>query len=316
MKIAVLIKQVPETDNLKLDEKTGTVIRKGVESIVNPLDLYAIETALRIKDNLNNNFVQESERSDKTTVTAITMGPADAERSLREAISMGCDAGILITGREFAGSDTFATSLVISRVVSKALTNLSKTKTSLGKTTPEKPGEEFGGEPNPQNNSTLSPNIPFDLILCGERATDGDTGQVGPAVASFLNLPILTYVSRVEIKEKTAQIDRIVEDGIETYTVELPAVISISKAIGTPRLPTLSGKKRAKRANIKIINFTEELFKRGEVGLKGSPTRVIKIFRPQIKRKPTIITIKKEADIEIAVNKLIDFMANDINLTG
>ncbi len=298
MKIAVLIKQVPETDNLKLDEKTGTVIRKGVESIVNPLDLYAIETALRIKDALHTQtellqrdftlsqinsvpFPKSPEESQqKTTVTVITMGPPDAERSLKEAISMGCDDGILITGREFAGSDTFATSLVISRVLA--------------------------GKRN---------NLPFDLILCGERATDGDTGQVGPAVASFLELPIVTYVSRVKIDDNTAEVDRIVEDGIETYGVKLPAVISVSKAVGTPRLPTLSGKKRAKKAEIKIVNFTEELFKKEEVGLKGSPTRVVKIFRPQIKRKPTIITVKKEADIERAADRLIDFITNEINLS-
>ncbi len=298
MKIAVLIKQVPETDNLKLDEKTGTVIRKGVESIVNPLDLYAIETALRIKDALHTQtellqrdftlsqinsvpFPKSLEESQqKATVTVITMGPPDAERSLKEAISMGCDDGILITGREFAGSDTFATSLVISRVLA--------------------------GKRN---------NLTFDLILCGERATDGDTGQVGPAVASFLELPIVTYVSRVKIDDNTAEVDRIIEDGIETYGVKLPAVISVSKAVGTPRLPTLSGKKRAKKAEIKIVNFTEELFKKEEVGLKGSPTRVVKIFRPQIKRKPTIITVKKEADIERAADRLIDFITNEINLS-
>ncbi len=278
MKIAVLIKHVPETDNLKLDEKTGTVVRKGVESIVNPLDLYAIETALRIKD---------ADRD--VTVTAITMGPLDAERSLKEAIAMGCDSGILITGREFAGSDTFATSLVLSRVIKNVASD------SHAQTTPFNP-------------------IPFDLIICGERATDGDTGQVGPAVASFLELPILTYVSNIVIRGKLAEVNRIVEEGIETYTVELPAVITVSKAIGTPRLPTLSGKKRAKRTEIEIVNFERGLFKREEIGLMGSPTRVVKIFRPQIKRNPFIITVKKEDDIEKAVDKLVEFLKQNTTL--
>lgn len=278
MKIAVLIKHVPETDNLKLDEKTGTVVRKGVESIVNPLDLYAIETALRIKDAARD-----------VTVTAITMGPPDAERSLKEAIAMGCDSGILITGREFAGSDTFATSLVLSRVIKNVASD------SHAQTTPFNP-------------------IPFDLIICGERATDGDTGQVGPAVASFLELPILTYVSNIVIRGKLAEVNRIVEEGIETYTVELPAVITVSKAIGTPRLPTLSGKKRAKRTEIEIVNFERGLFKREEIGLMGSPTRVVKIFRPQIKRNPFIITVKKEDDIEKAVDKLVEFLKQNTTL--
>ncbi len=298
MKIAVLIKQVPETDNLRLDEKTGTVIRKGIESIVNPLDLYAIETALRIKDNLNNTTITDSSEGktkkteeQDTTVTVITMGPPDAERALREALSMGCDNGILITGREFAGSDTFATSLVLSRVILQGVSTESL------------------------NLDNSHHKLPFDLILCGERATDGDTGQVGPAVASFLELPVVTYVSRIGVNADTVEVDRIVEDGVETYRVTLPALITVSKAIGTPRLPTLSGKKRAKKAEIKIVNFTEELFKQEEVGLKGSPTRVVKIFRPQIKRKPTIVTVKKEADIEIAVDRLINFIAEDIDTT-
>jgi len=268
--IAVLIKHVPETENLKIDEKTGTVVRKGQNAIVNPMDLYAIEAALTVKD-----------KNRKTDITVITMGPPNAERSLREALSMGCDNAVLISGREFAGSDTFATSLVLSRVI-KGLKN-------------------------------------YDLILCGERATDGDTGQVGPAVASFLDYPVITYVSNFKLNtnnngEFIASVDRIVEEGIEHYEAELPVVLTISKAIGVPRLPTLSGKKRAKKAVIKNIGFNPELFGEDEVGLNGSPTRVIKLYRPKVKRNPLIIIPKNEEEIEAAADKLIDFLKNEAGI--
>lgn len=267
LNIAVLIKHVPETENLKIDEKAGTVVRKGQDAIVNPLDLYAIEAALTVKD-----------KTPKTAITVITMGPPDAERSLREALSMGCDNAVLISGREFAGSDTFATSLVLSRVI-----------------------KSFKD---------------YDLILCGERATDGDTGQVGPAVASFLDFPVITYVSgfRVESQAKDeiiAEVDRITEEGIEHYDVSLPAVLTISKAIGVPRLPTLSGKKRAKRAGIKRIGFNPDMFGESETGLEGSPTRVIKLYRPKVKRDAVIIKPKNEKEIEEAAEKLIDFLKNE-----
>ena len=270
LNIAVLIKHVPETENLKIDEKTGTVVRKGQTAIVNPLDLYAIEAALTLKDK---NF--------GTDVTVITMGPPDAERSLREALAMGCDNAVLISGREFAGSDTFATSLVLSRVI-KSLKS-------------------------------------FNLILCGERATDGDTGQVGPAVASFLDYPVITYVSHFSLdtlnKNRAAvAVDRIVEEGIEHYEVSLPAVLTISKAIGVPRLPTLSGKKRAKRANLKSIGFNPDLFGEDEVGLDGSPTRVIKLYRPKVRREAVIMSPKNENEIEEAADKLIDFIKNEAGI--
>lgn len=268
MTIAVLIKHVPETENLKIDEKTGTVVRKGQNAIVNPLDLYAIEAALTVKD-----------RYPDTEVTVITMGPPDAERSLREALSMGCDKAVLISGREFAGSDTFATSNTLSRVIERIKV--------------------------------------FDLILCGERATDGDTGQVGPAVASFLDYPVITYVSnfKVDFLEGTIlTVDRIVEEGIEHYELNLPAVLTISKAIGVPRLPTLNGKKRAKRVDITRIGFDSDWFNEDEIGLNGSPTRVIKLYRPKVKRESLIITPKNEAEIEVAAERLIDFLKNKAGL--
>jgi len=147
MHLIVPIKQVPETDQVRMDPETGTVIRKGLSAIINPLDLYALETALQIKE------------SHGGKITALSMGPKLAEKALREALALGCDQAVLLTDRKFAGSDTWATAYTLSRAIRK-----------------------------------LSP---IDLIICGERATDGDTGQVGPGIASFLDLPLATYVDRL-----------------------------------------------------------------------------------------------------------------------
>ena len=148
MHIVVPIKQVPETNAVKMDEKTGTMIREGVEAIVNPLDLYAIETAVRLREQYEGDVV------------AISMGPPKAEAALREAVAMGCDSAVLLSDKAFAGSDTWATSYVLAAAIRKL------------------------------NN--------YDLVICGERATDGDTGQVGPGIASSLDLPVATYVGKIE----------------------------------------------------------------------------------------------------------------------
>ena len=137
MRIVVPIKQVPETDNVKMDEETGTMVREGGESIINPLDLYAIELALVLREQYGGEVI------------AISMGPAQAVKALREALAMGCDSAVLLSDRAFAGSDTWATSYVLQAAVRQV------------------------GD--------------VDLIICGERATDGETGQVGPAVAAMLD---------------------------------------------------------------------------------------------------------------------------------
>lgn len=147
MQIIVPIKQVPETSNVRMDPETGTMLRTGAEAIVNPLDLYAIEAALRLREQAGGQ------------VTALSMGPPGAAKALKEAMAMGCDDGILLSDKKFAGSDTWATAYALAQAIKKS------------------------GMP--------------DIIICGERATDGDTGQVGPGIASFLDLPAATYVRRI-----------------------------------------------------------------------------------------------------------------------
>jgi len=259
MKIIVPVKQVPETGNVKIDDKTGTIIREGVETIVNPLDLYAIETAIQIKEKYGG------------SITVLSMGPASAEKSLREAISMGCDNGILLTGNEFAGSDTWATSLALSKAIEK-LKN-------------------------------------YDLIITGERATDGETGQVGPEIASILDIPLGAYTSRiVDINKNSITIERLTEEGYETLKIKLPALLTVVKEIGSPRLPTLKGKKLAKKIPIDHWSARDILLSTDKTGLKGSPTRVAKIYKPSISRNTRLLRALNDRELEIAIGEIISFL--------
>jgi len=259
MRIIVPIKQVPETSAVKMDEETGTMIREGVEAIVNPLDLYAIESALRLRQEHGGEIV------------VISMGPPGAEKALREAIAMGCDAGVLLSNRAFAGSDTWATGYALSAGIRK-----------LG---------------------------PFDLILCGERATDGDTGQVGPGIASFLDLPVLTYIGKIaDARDGTLRAHRLVENGHEVLKVVLPAVLTVVKEVGEARLPTLSGKRRARTVEIPVWGPDDLDVDVTQCGLKGSPTRVVKIFRPRVARECIKLTANDEASTEDAVSQLVGFL--------
>lgn len=259
MRIIVPIKQVPETNAVRMDESTGTMVRDGVEAIVNPLDLYAVETALRLKEAYGGEVI------------VLTMGPAGATKALREAISMGCDGAVLVSHKAFAGSDTWATAHVLEKAIRK-----------LGA---------------------------FDLILCGERATDGDTGQVGPELAAFLDLPVVSYVGAVDgIEGGAIRVRRLVEEGHEILECALPALLTVVKEIGDPRLPTLQGKRRARLASIPTWGPEEISTGPDETGLKGSPTRVVKVFRPKVARQCEKLLAADEAGVEAATDRLVSFL--------
>lgn len=231
MNIIVCIKQVPETTEVKINPETNTLIREGVKSIINPFDMYAIEEGVRLKEKFGG----------KTTV--ITMGPAQADAALREALSMGIDEGILISDRAFAGSDTWATSYTLATAIQK-----------IGK---------------------------YDLIICGKQASDGDTAQVGPGISAHLDIPQVTYVKKIEeIKDDQARVERMTEEGFEIIQTPLPALFTVVKEINEPRLPSLKGMMRAKQARIVFWTQKELNLDSQKIGLCGSPTRVVKIFTP------------------------------------
>jgi len=295
LNIIIPIKQVPETSRVKMDPETGTMIREGVESIINPLDLYAIEIGIRLteaqspfdeapalRNSATSAFAEatvdksagEEEQgrqkgAGKTTV--LSMGPAKAEEALREAIAMGCDEGVLLCHRAFAGSDTWATSYALSMAIRK-----------LG---------------------------PYDLILCGERATDGDTGQVGPGIAAWLNIPVATYISHIlESREKSILVKRLVEDGYETLEIETPCLLTVVKEAADPRMPTLHGKQRARKIAVPVWGPEEIGADAQSIGLKGSPTRVVKIESPRIARNGDIRTPKDPAELERAVDGIVTYL--------
>ncbi|OGP50938.1 MAG: electron transfer flavoprotein subunit beta [Deltaproteobacteria bacterium RBG_13_43_22] len=260
MKIVVLVKQVPATDNVKMDEETGTMIRDGIESEVNPLDLYAIEEAVRIKERIG----------EGVEINVLSMGPKKAVEAVRSAIAIGCDKGYLLSDRKFAGSDTWVTAYALSTGITKLVSG-------------------------------------FDLILCGERATDGETGQVGPEVGAYLGLPALTYVSKIEeIGNGKIIAHRAVEGGHEVVESPLPVLVSVVKEINTPRMPNFSGKMKAKKIEIPLLTAEDIGADEERLGLQGSPTRVVKIFRPQVARKGKIVSTAGDPDG--AVSGLVDFL--------
>ncbi len=231
MNIIVCIKQVPETTEVKINPETNTLIREGVKSIINPFDMYAIEEGIRLKERFGGK------------VTVISMGPPQAEGALREAISMGCNEGILLTDRAFAGSDTLATSFALSCAIKKI------------------------GD--------------FDLILCGKQASDGDTAQVGPGISAHLDLPQVAYVKKIEqIADGTARVERMTEEGYEVIQTPLPALFTVVKEINEPRIPSLRGMMRAKKTEVIRWEAKDIQADSQHIGLVGSPTQVIKIFTP------------------------------------
>ncbi len=258
MHIVVFVKQVPGTDNVKMDPETGVMIRSGKDVVINPLDENALTEAIKIKNS-----------RDDVKVTAVSMGPPSAERALKEAIALGADAGILVSGREFAGSDTIATGKALAAAVKKA------------------------GD--------------VDLILCGERATDGETGQTAVMVANYLEIPGETYVSAVEVKDNSVVVKRTVERGFELVEIPFPVLVSVNKDINEIGMPTLKGKLKAKTVPVSVYDTNGLGISSTEVGLNGSPTRVVKIFSPKLSRD----TILKRADgTTKPVEELLEFLVS------
>jgi len=231
MNIIVCIKQVPDTTEVKIDPKTNTLIREGVDSILNPFDAYALEEAVRIRE------------AKGGKVTAITMGPPQAESVIRDAIAVGADDGILLSDPAFAGADTLATSFTLSTAIRK-----------IGS---------------------------FDLIFCGKQAIDGDTAQVGPGIAAYLDIPQIAFVKKIrDLTDQKVVAERMVEDGIEVVESTIPVLITVVKDINEPRMPSLRGKMNAKKAEVTVWTSKDLDADASRLGLNGSPTWVDKISSP------------------------------------
>ncbi|MDU7338103.1 MULTISPECIES: electron transfer flavoprotein subunit beta/FixA family protein [Clostridium] len=243
MKIVVSIKQVPDTNEVKLDQTTGTLIREGVPSIINPDDKAGLEAALRLKDQIG------------AHVTVLTMGPPQADLALREALAMGADEAILVTDRAFGGADTWATSSTLASAISK---------------------------------------LDYDLIITGRQAIDGDTAQVGPQIAEHLGLPNVSYAEEIEVDGDTLKIKRQYEDRYHIIRVKTPCLVTALAEMNEPRYMTPGGIFDAFQKEVTEWHRADLDVEDGNIGLKGSPTRVKKSFTKAVKGQGTVVTMESE----------------------
>lgn len=199
------------------------------------------------------------------TVTVLTMGPPQAEDILRQAIACGADEGVLVSDRAFAGSDTLATTYTLASAINK-----------------------IGGA---------------DLVLCGKQAIDGDTAQVGPGLAVRLEMPYVTCIRKIaDYSENTFIVERMMDDGYDELEVEGPVLFTVVKEINEPRIPSLKGKMKAKKAEIKVLSADDLGVNACHLGLPGSPTQVVRVFAPEMKGDRVML----EGTIDEQVSQLAD----------
>lgn len=254
MNIIVCLKQVPDTEAVKLNPETNTLVRDGVENIMNPFDKQALEAALMLKD------------KEGAKVTVLTMGLPQAADILKEAIAMGADEGILLSDRALAGSDTLATSIALAAAV-----------------------KHIGD---------------YDLVLCGKQAVDGDTAQVGPEMAEHLHIPQITGALKVEFADGKFVVVRENEASVQTLSCAAPVLVTVTRAEKEPRFASIKGKMKARKATIPTLTVADLGIDTKLIGLSGSPTKVKKVFTPEV---PVVESeIINEEDMDKAVDMLFD----------
>lgn len=255
MNIIVCIKQVPDTSEVRLDPVTGTLIREGVPSIINPDDKAGLEAALRIKDQHG------------AKVTVVTMGPLQADKALREAVAMGADEAYLISDKAFGGADTWATSSTLAAAVRK-----------IGH---------------------------YDLIITGRQAIDGDTAQVGPQIAEHLKLPNISYAEDLKVEGDAVVVKRQYEQCYHILKVKMPCLITALTEMNEPRYMTPGRIFDAYRnTEVKMLARADLDVDDGNIGLKGSPTRVFKSFTKGVKGKGIIMNTDAAEAAEWLTEKL------------
>jgi len=240
-----------------MDPVTNTIIREGIESVINPFDTYAVEEAIRIKSALGG------------SIATISMGIPTVDELLRDTLALGADEALLLTDRAFAGADTLATAYTLANGIKKL--------------------------------------APFDLIICGKQATDGDTAQVGPSLAVQLDIPHATDISHIEsIDEKRIVCRRLTDDGYELLEMDLPALITVVKEINIPRLPSIAGIRAAKKATVAKVGVNDLTVEESRLGLKGSPTQVVKTFIPSHAVESEIIKGNPQEQAAVLIQRLTE----------
>lgn len=263
MKILVTVKQVPDTSGKVAVNEDGTLNRASMQTIINPDDLNAVEAALELREKLG------------CKVVAFTMGPGPAETMLREIEAMGVDEAVLVSAREFGGSDTYATSQIIAAAL-----------------------DTYGIEDD-------------DIIMAGRQAIDGDTAQVGPQIAEKLHLPQVTYVEEFEIADnmKDITVKRQLEDGYEIIKLQTPCMLTTIKELNEPRYMHIKGIFDQNK-KITVWSAADVEVDLTTVGLKASPTNVYRSFTPKPKGKG--ITVEGDSEADIAKNLLADMKKKHI----
>ena len=237
MLVVTCVKQVPDTTQVEIDPVTGTLIREGVPFVMNPFDTHALEESLRLKDKYG------------LRVVVISMGPPNAEMTLRKTLALGADRAVLLSDRAFGGADTLATSMVLAEAIKE-----------------------------------LAHKEEVVVVLCGRQTIDGDTAQVGPGIATRLGysqLTLVDYIEKLDLSAKKVRVRRKLEGRYEIVEAPLPAMIAVVREVNQLRYPTVPMRLMSEDAEVtlwnnKVVQLAEET-----IGLKGSPTRVRKIFSPE-----------------------------------
>ena len=254
MKIIVCVKQVPDTSGKVAVNPDGTLDRASMQTITNPDDLNAVEAALALKDETG------------CKVVVVTMGPPPAEGMLREILARGADEAVLVSGREFDGSDTYATSQILAAAINR-----------------------IGVEPE-------------DIIMCGRQAIDGDTAQVGPQIAEKLGLPQVTYAADIHKDGDCITVKRMLEDGYMTIKVKTPCLVTCIKELNEPRYMSIGGVFECYDKPMAVFDYEalkdDPLIDPTTIGLKGSPTNILTSFTPPQKGAGMMLPGAEKADCE------------------
>ena len=236
MKVIVCIKQVPDTSGKVAVNPDGTLNRASMQTITNPDDMNAVEAALKLKDETG------------CEVVVVTLGPPPAAGMLREAMAMGADRAVLVSAREFGGSDTYATSQILAAAI-----------------------DTLGLEKD-------------DIVMCGRQAIDGDTAQVGPQIGEKLGLPQITYAADIKVEGKNVTVQRMLEDGYMTIKTQTPCLLTCIKELNAPRYMNLYDIASAYSKPLEVYDYEKlkdhPLIDATTIGLKGSPTNIFKSFTP------------------------------------
>lgn len=257
--IVVPLKQVPDMDEVEFDNEEGRIDRSTAEPEPNPFDLNALEEAITFKEELG------------AEVITISMGPPQAESTLRDSLARGADRAILLSDKAFGGADTWATAFTLFNAIKKIKS--------------------------------------YDLIICGEKTVDGDTGQVGPEIAELLDIPHVAYVSGIIDRNKESII---VNSDIwgKTFTRKLnfPGLITVTKDVNVPRIPLFRNKKKAREAEIETWGLEDLGVEKEKLGFNGSPTSVKEIeISPEVTREGRIF----KGEVKQATAQLLRELSKD-----